>query len=157
MKLVDVNLLLYAVNTRSERHRDARKWLEATLTNESVALPWIVILGFLRLVTSRSVLTDPMPAASALDLIDEWLARPNVVALSPGRDHWRILETLVAISGTAGNLTTDAHLAALALEHGCQLCSTDADFGRFPQLDWVNPIAPAVGERPAAYRATRRR
>jgi toxin-antitoxin system PIN domain toxin len=99
-----------------------------------------VILGFLRLATSRQVFTHPMAAKDAIDIVDGWLQRPNVVALAPGRDHWNILRSLVSASGVAGNLTTDAHLAALAIEQGCQLCSTDTDFARFPRLDWQNPL-----------------
>jgi uncharacterized protein len=141
VRLVDLNILLYAANADSTQHRAARTWLEATISaGEAVALPWVVLLGFLRLATSRQVFANPMTVADALEVIDGWLGRPNVVSLSPGKDHWRILRLLVAQSGSAGNLTTDAHLAALAIEHGCQLCSTDADFARFPQFDWVNPL-----------------
>ena len=140
MRLIDLNILLYAVNADSPRHRAARRWVEETMTTDSVGLPWVVILGFLRLSTSKQVFTQAMDADEALDIVDGWLARTNVVALSPGRDHWTILKTLARASGTSGNLTTDAHLAALAIEHGCQLCSTDSDFARFPRLDWVNPL-----------------
>src|ERR1051325_4054608 len=110
------------------------------MTTDSVGLPWVVILGFLRLATSRQVFTHPMAADAAIEIVDGWLQRSNVGALGPGRDHWAILKSLVGASGTAGNLTTDAHLAALAIEHGCRLCSTDADFARFPRVDWVNPL-----------------
>ena len=140
MRLIDLNILLYAVNADSPRHRAARTWVEATMTEDSVGLPWVVILGFLRLATSRQVFSNPMDAAEAIDIVDGWLQRPNVVALVPGRDHWAILRSRVSGSGVAGNLTTDAHLAALAIEHGCQLCSTDTDFARFAGLDWLNPI-----------------
>ena len=142
MRLLDLNVLLYAINTDSPHHRKARKWVEGTLAGtETVALPWVVILGFLRVATSRQVFTKPLDADDAIDVVDGWLSRPNVVALHPGPQHWRILKMLVSAAGTAGNLTTDAHLAALAIEHGCELCSTDADFGRFPQLAWTNPLA----------------
>lgn len=142
MQLVDLNVLLYAINADSPNHRPAKAWVEDTLGGtETVAIPWVVILGFLRLGTSRHVFAKPLAAEEAVEIVDEWLARPNVIPLSAGRDHWRVLKSLIAGSGTAGNLTTDAHLAALAIEHGCQLCSTDADFGRFPQLDWINPLA----------------
>lgn len=140
MRLIDLNILLYAVNADSPQHQAARSWVESTLTTESVGLPWAVILGFLRLATSRHVFTNPMAPDDAIAIVDGWLSRPNVVALGPGQDHWRILKSLVTDAGAAGNLTTDAHLAALAIEQACELCSTDADFARFPQLRWVNPI-----------------
>jgi toxin-antitoxin system PIN domain toxin len=140
MRLIDLNILLYAVNADAPRHAAARRWVEEVMTEDSVGLPWVVMLGFLRLATSRQVFTHPMAAQEAIDIVDGWLQRPNVVALAPGRDHWVILRSLVSASGMAGNLTTDAHLAALAIEHGCQLCSTDTDFARFPRLDWENPL-----------------
>lgn len=142
MRLVDLNILLYAINADSPHHRAAKTWVEDTIGGtETVALPWIVILGFLRLATSRHIFVKPLAPEDAVAVVDGWLGRPNVVALYPGPEHWRILKLLVAGAGTAGNLTTDAHLAALAIEHGCELCSTDADFGRFPQLAWINPLA----------------
>lgn len=141
MRLLDLNILLYAINSDSPHHRAAKSWIEECLGGvDTVAIPWVVILGFLRLSTSRHVFARPLPAEQAVAVVEGWMGRPNVVALSPGRDHWRILKNLVTGVGTAGNLTTDAHLAALTIEHGCQLCSTDADFGRFPQLDWINPL-----------------
>ena len=91
-------------------------------------------------MTSRQIFSAPLEPEDALAIVESWLDRPNVVTLTPGDDHWRILKGLVADAGTGGNLTTDAHLAALAIEHGCQLCSTDSDFARFARLDWVNPI-----------------
>jgi hypothetical protein len=142
VKLVDLNLLLYAVNRDSARHARAKAWLDRTLTDgDPVALPWAVLLGFLRLATSPRVFPEPLSATQALSVVDGWLARPAVVTLSPGDDHWRMLRDLLVESGTAGNLTSDAHLAALAMEHGAELCSTDADFGRFRGVRWVNPLA----------------
>lgn len=142
MKVVDLNLLLYAVNRDSHLHAPAKAWLERTLNDEEpVALPWAVLLGFLRLATSARVFPQPLPPDQALAVVDGWLARPLVVALAPGEEHWRILRDLLTRSGTAGNLTTDAHLAALAIEHAAELCSTDGDFARFPQLRWMNPLA----------------
>lgn len=142
MKVVDLNLLLYAVNRDSAHHARAKAWLERTLTDEEpVALPWIVLLGFLRLATSPRVFPTPLATDRAVQVVDGWLARPAVVTVSPGDGHWRVLRELLTNSGTAGNLTTDAHLAALAIEHGAELCSTDADFGRYRGLRWVNPLA----------------
>lgn len=142
MKVLDLNVLLYAVNRDSPRHEAARAWLESTLSGEeTVALPWVVLLGFLRIATSAHVLPNPITIDQAVSVVDGWLAQAPVVALSPGDEHWAILSRLLSEAGSAGNLTTDAHLAALALEHGAELCSTDADFARFPQLRWVNPLA----------------
>ena len=142
MKVLDLNLLLYAVNRDAPQHTRAKGWLDQTLSGEeTVALPWIVVLGFLRVATHPRVLPRPLSAEQALGVVDGWLARRNVVTLQAGDDHWPVLRSLLSASGTAGNLTTDAHLAALAIESGCELCSTDSDFGRFKNLRWVNPIA----------------
>jgi len=141
VKLVDLNLLLYAVNRDSDKHAAAKAWLERTLSaDERVALPWVVLLGFVRVATHPQVLRHPLRPDQALAIVDSWLAQPQVIPLYPGEDHWGILRGLLAKAGTAGNLTTDAHLAALAIEHGAELCSTDSDFARFPALRWVNPI-----------------
>lgn len=142
MKLLDLNLLLYAVNRDSAPHRRARAWLEGLLSgDEAVAIPWAVLLGFLRLTTNPRIMPKPLTPTQALAVVDGWLAVPGVTALNPGEEHWRILRALIEESGTAGNLTTDAHLAALAIEHGCDLCSADGDFARFPHLRWMNPLA----------------
>jgi hypothetical protein len=142
VKLLDLNILIYAVNSDSPQHARARAWLEDVLSgDETVALPWTVLLGFLRITTNPRVLSRPISAAQAMQIVDGWVAQPAVVVLSPGRDHWRILRSLLEATGVAGNLTTDAHLAALAMESGCELCSTDSDFGRFAKLRWTNPLA----------------
>ncbi len=141
MKLVDLNLLLYAVNRDSAQHAPAKAWVERTVAgSEPVALPWVVVLGFLRLATSGRVFRKPLSPDAAVEVIHGLLAGPAVVTLSPGDEHWQILRDLLTESGTAGNLTTDAHLAALAIEHGAELCSTDADFARFRTLRWKNPL-----------------
>jgi toxin-antitoxin system PIN domain toxin len=142
MKLVDLNLLLYAVNRDSARHQRAKAWLERVLGGEeSVALPWVVLLGFLRLATSPHIFTRPISVDQAVAVVDGWLEQTSVVALNPGEEHWQIMRHLLGDAGSAGNLTTDAHLAALAIENGAELCSTDGDFARFAQLRWINPIA----------------
>lgn len=143
MKLLDVNLLLYAVNSDSPKHGAARGWIEDVFSGEErVALSWPVLLGFLRLTTSPRVLQRPLLVDDALAIIDGWLALPSALVLLPGQEHWHILRSLLAETGSGGNLTTDAHLAALAIEHGAELCSTDSDFARFPKLRWLNPLAP---------------
>ena len=141
MKLVDVNLLLYAVDETSHQHDRARAWLEALLSStETVALTWLVLLAFVRLSTRSAVFATPMTADEALDIVDGWLAQPAVVLVHPTDRHMAILRRLLGSVGTAGNLTTDAHLAALAIEHGAVLCSADADFSRFAGLTWQNPL-----------------
>lgn len=142
MKLLDANLLLYAVDDRSPRHEPARTWLDATMSGaETVGLAWLVLLAFLRLSTNGRVFEHPLTAPEALDLIDGWLARPCTTVVAPGARHSTVLRELLVPLGVAGNLSSDAHLAAIAIEHGAELCSCDHDFGRFPGLRWVDPIA----------------
>ena len=142
MKVVDLNLLLYAVNRDDERHARARTWLEKVLNgDEPVGLPWIVLLGFLRIATNPRVFARPLSSTEAIALVDAWLSRPPVSALAPGDGHWLILRSLLADRPGVGVIATDAHLAAIAIEHGAELCSSDADFRRFEGLRWVNPIA----------------
>ena len=142
MKLLDLNVLLYAVNRDSPQHKRAKAWLEKLFAgDETIGLPWVVILGFLRITTSRRIFPEPLNIAGATAVVDDWIDHPLVVSVYPGAEHWSILRSLLAESGAAGNLTTDAHLAALAIEHGCELVSTDADFGRFRGLRWTNPLA----------------
>jgi uncharacterized protein len=141
VRLIDVNLLLYAVDEASPQHERARSWLEATLSgSETVALPWVALLAFVRLVTRAAVFMDPLTPDEALDFVDGWLTQPSVVVVHPTDRHAAVLRELLHPLGTAGNLTTDAHLAALAIEHGATLFSADADFSRFPGLRWVDPL-----------------
>lgn len=141
MKLIDVNLLLYAYDRTAEPHVTARRWLEEQLSSvETVAFPWVVLLGFIRLSTKRTAFVNPLSPDHALDTVDRWLTQPCTTIIHPTERHPAILRDLISETGTAGNLTTDAHLAALAIEHGAQLCSADADFSRFPGLRWVNPL-----------------
>lgn len=142
MILPDINLLLHAYNTRSSLHAPARAWWEELLNSaRPVGLPWAGILGFIRLTTQRHVLANPLPVAEACGHARARLARPYVTILEPGARHAEILFGLLESLGTAGNLTTDAHLAALAFEHQADLHSTDADFSCFPGVRWVNPLA----------------
>ncbi len=142
MKLIDLNLLLYAVNTDSAFHRQAKAWLEEVLSgDEPITIPWVAVLGFLRIATNSHIFPNPLEVTQALGIVDGWLSQPNVQLLSPKMEHWPILRSLLSETGTAGNLTTDAHLAALAIENGAELCSTDNDFSRFPRLNWTNPLA----------------
>ncbi len=141
MKLPDVNLLLYAIDEDSPRFEHAAPWVEDLLGGtETVALAWAVALAFVRLTTKPQVMARPFSVDEALDVVDGWLARPNVVVVHPTDRHARILRELLAPSGTGGNLASDAHLAALSIEHGAELCSSDADFSRFPGLRWRDPL-----------------
>jgi uncharacterized protein len=142
VKVVDLNLLIYAVNRDAEEHARARQWLDTLLSgDETVGLPWSVLLGFLRLSTNARLFARPLRGSEAMAIVDAWLGQPAVVALSPGEEHWSILRSLLTVSGATGSLTSDAHLAALTIEHGGELCSADSDFRRFDGLRWVNPIA----------------
>jgi toxin-antitoxin system PIN domain toxin len=139
--VVDLNLLLYAVNSDADRHEAARTWWEDVLGgNVPVGLPWVVILGFVRIATNPRVFPRPLTVEAAIGIVDGWLDQPVVRCLEPSERHWPILRRLLVTLGAAGNLTIDAHLAALALESGATLCSTDNDFSRFPDLRWENPL-----------------
>ena len=141
MKLLDLNLLLYAFDESSPRHEQARPWVERAVAGpETVALPWVVLLGFVRLTTRPAVFADPLSVDEALDVVDGWLDQPATAVIQETPRHAAVLRQLLAPLGTAGNLTTDAHLAALAIEHGAELFSTDADFSRFPGLRWRDPL-----------------
>ncbi|MDQ3768822.1 MAG: type II toxin-antitoxin system VapC family toxin [Actinomycetota bacterium] len=132
MKLPDVNVLLYAMNVDAPEHRRAREWLERALSgSEAVAFAWVVLSGFVRISTRAP---KPRSVAQAFDVVEEWLDRPNVEVVHPTRRHAPLLRGLIEQAGTAGNLTTDAHLAALAIEHGATLASFDGDLHRFAGL-----------------------
>jgi toxin-antitoxin system PIN domain toxin len=138
----DVNVLVYAYNSRWARHAEVREWWADTLNGpNAVGMPWISLLGFIRITTHRGMIENPLPPGEALRLVRTWLAHPRVEILTPGERHAEILFGLLEQLGTAGNLTTDAHLAALAIEYQGELVSTDADFARFPKLRWFNPLA----------------
>ncbi len=142
MKLPDVNLFLYAYDARSARNAPAREWLEETLSGrETVALAWAVLVTFIRLSTHPAVMERPFDAGAAVELVESWLAQPCATTVGPTARHPAILRDLLEPLGTAGNLTSDAHLAALAIEHGATLCSCDNDFSRFAGLRWVDPLA----------------
>ena len=142
MKLIDLNLLLYSTNSDSPNHAKVRPWVESVLSGEeTVALAWIVILGFVRITTRPGAFARPLTSEQAFDTVDGWLSRSCVTVLHPGEKHWSILRGLLEQAGTAGSLSTDAHLAALALEYGATLCSSDNDFVRFgSQLRFFNPL-----------------
>lgn len=140
--LVDANLLLWAHHSRFEQHPQAREWWSATLsTTALVGIPWPTTLAFLRVSTHPRALELPLALPDAWAVVREWLARPNVRVPVPTDRHAYILGDLLLRGQAAGNHTTDAHLAALAIEWGLELCSADRDFARYPGLRWHNPIA----------------
>ena len=141
MIVPDVNLLVHAHDSGSRRHGAARTWWEALMNaSGSIGLPWAAILGFIRITTNPRILDDPLDVGGAIRRVRSWLAQPQTVLIHPGDRHADILFGLLDAAGTAGNLTTDAHLAALAIEHQAELHSTDSDMARFPGLRWVNPL-----------------
>jgi uncharacterized protein len=142
MKLVDVNILLYAVNTAAAHHRAVLTWWQdAVAGDEPVGLASVVLLGFLRLSTSPIAFPNPLSVQDAIARVDAWLAEANVRLVAEAENYWPILRDLLSESGAAGNLTTDAYLASLAISRGATMVSTDTDFARFPQLQWENPLA----------------
>jgi toxin-antitoxin system PIN domain toxin len=141
MILLDANLLIYAIDSDSPQHVGARPWLERTLSDTApVGLAWIVLLAFIRITTREGIMRRPLPLADALAYVASWLRQPCVEFVAPGEQHWPILCRLLEATGTAGNLTSDAHIAALALERGAAVYSTDHDFARFPGIRHVNPL-----------------
>jgi toxin-antitoxin system PIN domain toxin len=134
MKLIDANVLLYAVNADAREHARAKSWMEATLSDvEPVAFAWVAMLAFLRIATRGGLFAKPLKLPKAFDLLQAWLGARNVQILHPTRDHLAILRILLK-PGTNASLVTDAHLAALAIEHGAELVSFDRDFARFDGL-----------------------
>lgn len=141
MKLLDVNLLIYAVNRDAPLHRAAKGWVERALTGtETVAFSWNVLLAFLRLTTRPGLFRNCLNVNTAFEVVHSWLEQPAATIVYPGGQHLRLLQDLLGPLGTGGNLTSDAHLAALAIEHGAELCSCDTDFARFPGLRWRDPL-----------------
>ena len=141
MILVDANILVYAHVSTFAEHERAREWLDRQLHGSAqVALPWPSLLAFMRLVTNPRIFDRPESMSSASAQVQRWLESERVWIPQPGDRHFEILLKMLAVPGTQGNLVPDAHLAALAVEHGLTLCSTDSDFARFPGLRWINPI-----------------
>ena len=144
MKLVDLNVLLYAINADAPHHdKIHRWWVDAINSDESLGLLWVVVLGFLRIATNPKVYPAFLSIEEASAKVDAWLATDTIFLVSEKPDHWRVLGRLLAETGAAGNLTTDAHLAAPAITHGATLVSCDGDFSRFPHLRWENPLRSA--------------
>ena len=141
MILVDANVLLYAEDSLSTYHDTAREWWDAQLSGRSpVCLCWTVLTAFIRIGTNRQVFERPLSLKDAIQRVQGWIDQPCTRLIHPTEQHWQVFQELLEQGQAVGNLTTDAHLAALAIEHGCQLYSTDSDFARFPKLKWSNPL-----------------
>jgi toxin-antitoxin system PIN domain toxin len=142
MILVDANLLLYAYDPRADEHEAAKQWLEAVLSGSSlVRFAWLSLWAFLRISTNPRVFERPLTMVEAEVTVGEWLEQRVAGILEPGERHWEILRALARDGQTSGPLVMDAALAAIAIEHGATLCTTDRDFARFDGLKWENPIA----------------
>ena len=140
MKIPDVNILLYAVDTNSPQHARIRPWWESLLSSdEPIGFAWVALLGFLR-ISTRNVFPSPLDVGVACQIIEQWLAQANSIVIHPTEQHFAVLRRLIEATGTAGNLTTDAHVAALAIEYDGEVCSADSDFRRFSGVRWINPL-----------------
>jgi uncharacterized protein len=144
MTLPDANLLIYAVNTTAPQHMKAKRWVEEALSGVrgTVGLSWFTLVAFVRIVTNRKALANPFSMDEALMIVRDWLALPTVEVIGPGIGHAGHFDSICRATNASGNLITDAHLAALAIEHDCDLASCDTDFAKFPGLRWINPLSP---------------
>lgn len=145
MTLLDANILLYAYNADAPEQQAVARWLEGLLASgETIGLPWVTLWAFLRIATNSRVWPNPLPPERAFAIVEEWLGQSGVVSIGPGARHPELLKQLVLGHRASGPLVTDAVLAALAVEHGASLASTDQDFRRFPAAKWVNPLEPGA-------------
>lgn len=140
MKLVDANVLIYAVDRSADHHAESRQWLDAALGGrETLLIPWVSLLAFVRLVTHPSIFEHPLAVDRALDVVEGWLAAPAVVMPQPDERHIQRLRELLGATGRGGNLVNDGHLAAIALQYRATVVTFDSDFGRFPGVSWQRP------------------
>lgn len=154
MIVPDLNVILHAYNKSSGLHLPARTWWEAALSgDEPVGFAWVTLLGFLRIATRAQAMDNPISVRAATKTITSWLQSGNARILHPGERHMEILFEFLHDAGVAGNLTTDAHLAAIAREHRARIATTDSDFARFAGVAWFNPLATGrgAGPRPASF------
>jgi toxin-antitoxin system PIN domain toxin len=141
MILVDANILLYAEDQLSAQHERAREWWDLQLSGAApVCLCWSVLCAFIRIGTNPRVFERPLTLKQALHRVQSWLDQPCTRLIYPTDRHWDVLQSLLTEAQASGNLVSDAHLAALAAQHGCTLMSTDGDFARFAQIKWRNPL-----------------
>jgi hypothetical protein len=140
--VLDANVLLYAYDASAPHHAKARAWLEEVLSGGTpVGLPWQTVGAFLRIVTNRKLPGARATVEAAAHIVDQWLEQPNVRLLGQGDGHWPIFQQMIIDGQASGPLATDAQLAALTIEYGGTLHTTDRDFARFPGLRWLNPLA----------------
>jgi uncharacterized protein len=145
MVIVDANILLYAYNSDSAFHKPAKDWLEANLAGvQPFGIPWVTILAFLRIGTNPRAFNYPFNLTDAVSIVQEWLEHPLVSIPQPGERHWGILSKLLITAQANGPLVSDAYLAALAIEHGATLFTTDSDFSRFKDLKFINPLTDCI-------------
>jgi toxin-antitoxin system PIN domain toxin len=141
MILVDTNILIYAEDKLSLLHEEARQWWDTQLSEESpVCLCWSILSSFIRISTNRQIFIMPLTMKQAIARVKSWIDQPCVRLINPTESHWEIFQSMLLDGQAKANLVADAHLAALAVEHGCTLYSTDSDFSRFPRLKWKNPL-----------------
>lgn len=141
MIVLDANLLIYAYDSASPQHEKARSWIQGTFSGiEPVGLPWQTVSAFLRIMTNSKLPGQRFTSQEAVQIVDSWLEQPNVRLLPPDEDHWIHFRNMVIEGQASGPLIADAHLAALTVEQGGILHTTDRDFARFPGLRWVNPL-----------------
>ena len=141
MIVPDINLLVYAYREEVPEHGVARDWWERLLNgSERVGLGWVVISGFVRVITHRSVSHRPLVPSLAINVVNEWFELPHVLVVQPGANHLSLFRANLEAAGVGGNLVTDAHIAALAMEYQAEVHSNDSDFSRFPGLRWRNPL-----------------
>jgi uncharacterized protein len=139
--LVDANLLVYAHSLESPHYEPARDWFEEIMSApDRVGFPWSTLLAFMRLMGNAKMMREPVPPRDTWASVEGWLARPQAWIPVPTERHQRILADLLQ-GETRPDVANDAHLAALAIEHGLMVCSTDRDFSRFPGIRWVNPLS----------------
>lgn len=140
MKIVDANVLIYAVNADARHHAIAKSWLDAALSGPTtIGIPWVCVLAFLRISTHPSVFEHPLTSEQAMDVVDVWLGCPNVISPEPGARHAATLRSFLSDVGVGGNLVNDAHIATLAHQSGATVVTFDSDFGRFPGVTWERP------------------
>ncbi|MEE8399415.1 MAG: type II toxin-antitoxin system VapC family toxin [Desulfobacterales bacterium] len=141
MILVDANLLLYAVDALHPHHEKARSWWDGQLSGTgTICLCWTVLSAFIRIGTNPRVFEHPLSLEQALSQVQSWIDQPCTRVIRPTEQHWTVFKQVLMEGQAVANLVTDAHIAALAIEHGCELVSTDSDFARFPKLKWRNPL-----------------
>ena len=141
MIVLDANILLYAYDSASSHHSKARAWVERVFSAAApIGLPWQTVTAFLRIMTNPRLPGERFSTQEAVQVVDRWLEQPNIRLLAPGDDHWPLFRQMIVEGQASGPLITDAHLAALTIEYGGVLHTTDRDFARFPGLRWTNPL-----------------